>query len=154
MKIDDIPDAHRQEENNNIIWCTYRSSCISTVYLLFPHQLKLSYVIDDAHLSEVDLQGTWSNMTCPQCGSQLEGIVIDPDDPQMIDEAWRFAYYCRQEDIFWVCNFPGGISSPRWYGPFNAYWKSTNPVAISIVIISGVALVLLAIRDKGLMKGY
>ena len=26
LKIDDVPDAHRQEENG-IVWHTYRSSC-------------------------------------------------------------------------------------------------------------------------------
>jgi len=119
---------------------------ISTAYLLFPPQLKLFYVIDDAHLSEVEPQGTWSNLTCPLCGSQVEEIVIDPSGK--LGDPWRYAYYCRQENVFWVWDFPGGMSSPRWYGPFNAYWKLTNAVAFGIVVISGVALFLLVIRDK------
>ena len=82
---------------------------ISTAYLLLPPQLKLFYVLDDAHLAEAEPQGTFSNMTCPQCGSQLESIVIDPQDPQAIDEPWRTAVYCTQEDIFWVEDMPG------WY---------------------------------------
>lgn len=127
---------------------------VSMAYLLLPPRLKLSYVIDEAHLAKTEPQGTWSNMTCPQCGSQLEEIVIIPADPQIMDKPWRVACYCRQEDIFWVYDFPGGISYSRWYGPFDAHLRLTNAVAISIVIISGVALVLLAIRDRGLMKRY
>ena len=126
---------------------------ISALYLLLPPQLKLSYVIDDAHLAEASPQGTWSNMTCPQCMSQLERIVLDPPDPLMTDEPWRYAYYCRQEDIFWVADMPG-MYFAGWYGPFKANLRLTNTVAVCLVIISGVALVLLAIRDKGLMKRY
>jgi len=122
---------------------------ISAAYLLFPPQLKLSYVIDDAHVAHAEPQGTWDGMICPQCGSRLERIVIYSDDPQMEDEALRFAYYCRHEDVFWVWNFPGGISSSSWYGPFDAYWKLTNTVATGIVIFSCVALVLLVVRSKG-----
>ncbi len=125
---------------------------ISTVYLLLPSQLKLSYVLDDVYLAETEPQGTWSNLTCPQCGSQLEEIGIRPS--HKVDEAWRYVYYCRQEDIFWVWDFPGGIGSPSWYGPFNAHWKLTNAVAFTIVIICGVAIVLLAIRDRSLMKRH
>lgn len=125
----------------------------STVYLLLPPQTKLSYVLDDAHLAEAEPQGTWSNMTCPQCGSKLERIVIDPADPQIMDEPWRYAAYCRQEDIFWVAEMPGFYFA-GWYGPFNAHWKLTNAVAFTIVIICGVAIVLLVIRDRGLMKRY
>lgn len=122
---------------------------VSAAYLLLPNQLKLSYVIDDAHLSEVEPQGTWANMTCPQCGSKLEEIVIG-----IYIDAGSFAYYCREEDIFWVCFSSTNFNVTRWYGPFNAYWKLTNAVAISGVIISGVALVLLAIKDKDLIRGY
>jgi len=125
---------------------------ISTAYLLLPPQLKLSYVVDDAHLAEVEPQGTWSNMTCPQCGSQLERIVIDPDS-QMPDDAWRYAYYCRREDIFWIADCPGFYFA-GWYGPFDAHLRLTNTVAIGLVIVSGVALILLAIREKVLVKTY
>jgi len=125
----------------------------SAFYLLLPPQLKLSYVLDAAHLAEKDPEGTWGNMTCPQCGSELERIILDPDDPQMQDEPWRFAYYCRQEDIFWVADMPGWYFA-GWYGPFNAFWKIRNTTAISIIIISGVGLVLVAIMDRGLMKRY
>lgn len=125
---------------------------ISTAYLLLPPQLKLSYVLDDAHLAEVEPQGTWRNMTCPQCESQLEEIVmLRSDTPiQKLDSPWRYACYCRYEDIFWVFDFPGGVSFPRWYGPFNAYWKLTNIVASSLVTISCVALVLLVTKEKRL----
>jgi len=127
---------------------------ISTAYLLLPPQLKLSYVVDGTHLAEAEPQGTWSNMTCPQCGSQLERIVIDPDDPQMIDDAWRYAAYCRQEDLFWVADMPGFYFA-GWYGPFDAHlFGLKNTVAMYIVVISGVSLILLAIRDKGLMKRF
>jgi len=125
---------------------------ISTVYLLLPPQLKLSYVLDDIHLAETEPQGTWSNLTCPQCGSQLEEIGIKPS--HKVDAAWRYAYYCRQEDVFWVFDFLGGIGYARWYGPFNAHWKLTNTVAFTIVVISGVAIVVLTIRDRGLVKRY
>ena len=125
---------------------------ISTAYLLLPPQLKLFYVLDDAHLAEAKPQGIGSNMTCPQCGSQLERIVIDPSDPRMADEPWRYAYYCREEDVFWVADMPG-LYFAGWYGPFDAHlFGLRNTVAMYLVIISGVALILLAIRDKGLMK--
>lgn len=120
---------------------------VSALYLLLPPRLKLFYNLDAAHLAEKDPSGTWGNMTCPQCGSQLEGIILDPDDPQMLDEPWRFAYYCRQEDIFWVADMPGWYFA-GWYGPFDAYWKTRNTAATSFLIISGIALVLVAIKDQ------
>jgi len=124
---------------------------ISTAYLSLPPQLKLFYFLDEAHLAEVEPNGTWLNLTCPVCGSRLEGIVIDPSDK--VDGASRYVYYCANEDAFWVWYFPGGMGYARWYGPFSAYWKLTNAVATGTVIISCVALVLLAVRDKNLEKG-
>jgi len=124
---------------------------IAIAFLLFPAQLKLFYVLDEVHRARVEPTGTWVNMTCPECGRQLERIVIDPDNPLMADDAWRYAYYCGQEDIFWVADCAGWYFV-GWYGPFNAFWKLTNTTAISIVIISGVTLVLLGVSHKGSMK--
>jgi len=123
----------------------------SIACLLFPSKLKISYAIDGVHLAEAEPQGTWENMICPQCGSRLERIVIDPDDPQIEDDAWRFACYCRHEDIFWVSDFPGGISPPKWHGPFDAHWRLTNVFATAILIISGVALVFSAMKGSKIM---
>jgi len=89
-------------------------------------------------------------MTCPQCKSPLEKIVIYTSEHT--DAAWRFAFYCRQDDIFWVYDFPGGISESRWYGPFNAYWKITNATDIGIIIISCLIIVVMVNRDKRYMK--
>jgi len=119
---------------------------ISMSYLILPSQLKLFYVIDDAHRAEAEPQGTWPNMTCPQCGSQLEQIVIVPPKPQTVDTPWRYAYYCRHEEEFWVADMPG-LYFAGWYGPFDAHWRLTNTVATSILIISGATLVLLAIKQ-------
>jgi hypothetical protein len=123
---------------------------LSMVYVLLPARLKLFYVIDDTYIAKVGPQGTLVNMTCPLCKSQLEEIVIYTS--QHIDGGWRYAFYCRQEDIFWVYDFAGGISYPTWYGPFSAYWKITDTAAISIAIISSVILVLMVTRDKGRPK--
>jgi hypothetical protein len=123
---------------------------LSTVYLLLPSQLKLSYIIDNTHIAKIEPQGTWLNMTCPQCKSKLEKIGIYTSEDT--DAAWRVAFYCRQDDIFWVYDFPGGISESRWYGPFSAYWKITDTAAIGIIIISSVIIVLMVTRDKGYMK--
>jgi len=122
-------------------------SVISIAFLILPTHLKLYYVLDRAHQAKVKPKGTWLNMTCPQCGRQLEQIVINPDNPLTADEAWRYAYYCRQEGIFWVADCPGWYFA-GWYGPFNSYWKLANTVAIIIVILSGAAFVLSVIRDK------
>jgi hypothetical protein len=124
----------------------------SIVYLILPPQLKLSYLIGYPHLAKAEPQGTWVNMTCPQCEFQLEGIVIYTS--QHIDAPWRVAFYCRHEDIFWIYDFPGGIGYARWYGPFKAYWKITSTAAISVTIISGVTIVSMIIRDKGSVKRY
>lgn len=86
----------------------------STTYLLFPPQLKLFYVINSDHLSEVEPHGTWLNMTCPQCGSQLKRVVLDPDNPQIMDDTWMFAYHCRKEEMFWIADTPG-FDFAEWY---------------------------------------
>jgi hypothetical protein len=72
---------------------------LSMVYPLLPSRLKLSYLIDNTHVAEKEPQGTWLNMTCPQCKSPLEKIVIY--NSEHTDAAWRFAFYCRRDDIFW-----------------------------------------------------
>jgi len=123
---------------------------LSTVYLLLPPQLKLSYIIDDTHIVKIEPKGTWLNITCPQCKSQMEKIVIYTSEHT--DAALRFAFYCRQDDIFWVYDFPGGISESRWYGPFNAYWKITNTTDVCIIIISSFIIVLMVIKDKSNIK--
>jgi len=125
---------------------------ISIIYLLLPSGLKLFYVLDTAYLAETEPQGTIRNMTCPQCGLQLERIVIDPSEPQIMDEPWRDAYYCVGEDIFWVADCPG-LFFAGWYGPFDAHFFGLrDTIAGGLVIISGVVLVVLAMRDRGLMK--
>lgn len=128
----------------------------SMAYLLSPPQLKLLYVLDYLHLSRVNPQSMLDGpgLVCPLCGSILDRIVIDPDDPRMIDEGWRFAYYCSNEDIFWVMDFPGGMALAQWYGPFNAYWKLTNAIATLIFAICCVIIFILAMRQSksALMK--
>lgn len=52
----------------------------------------------------------------PNTNELLIKIVIDPDDPNMMDEPWRYAYYSESEDIFWISDMPG--FSPQWYGPY------------------------------------
>jgi hypothetical protein len=117
----------------------------SVVYLVLPPQMKLYYVLDDVHLAKVWPSGTSSNMTCPVCMSKMRQIVIDPDKPLVRDAGWRYAFYCEQDDLFWIVNFPGGISFTQWYGPFNAHWKLANILTISTSIISGTSVVLLAL---------
>jgi len=120
---------------------------ISAVYLLLLPQQKLFYFIDDYHLARVEPKGTWSNMTCPLCGLQMEQIVIDSHDPQTADDPWRYAYYCEQEDLFWVADMPGWYFA-GWYGPYNAYWKLTNAIATFIVVVSSVSIIVLTMRTR------
>lgn len=61
-------------------------------------------------------QGAWQNMRSPHDNSELELIILDPDDPNVADESWRFAYYSKTEDIFWIADMPG--EKMTWYGPF------------------------------------
>jgi hypothetical protein len=60
--------------------------------------------------------GTWGDKRCPKCGEKLEHIVIDPDDPNMVDEPWRYGYYCQKHNEFWIADMPG--MTVNWYGPF------------------------------------
>lgn len=125
---------------------------LSTVYLLLPSGLKLSYVLDDAHLTDVIPQVTQSNITCPQCGSQLDSIALISAEKGVIDAAWRVAYFCGQEDVFWVADCPG-LYFAGWYGPFyGRLFELRNIIALSLLILSGAALILLVIGDKILMK--
>ena len=117
-----------------------------TVYVLLPFKLKLSYILDDAHLATELPEGTFANMICPNDGSELTQTAIIRYSSDVTDAPWRFAYYCGVEDIFWICNYPGGIGEARWYGPFNAYVKWTNLLAICGAAISGTALLLIALR--------
>jgi len=50
------------------------------------------------------------------------------------------------EDIFWIHDYPGGIGEARWYGPFKGHLKWTNSLTICGATISGIALVLIALR--------
>lgn len=121
---------------------------LSLAYLLLPVQSRLFYALDDVHHARVEPQGNWSDMVCPLCGMKLERIVIDPAEPQVVDEPWRYAYYCQRDDLFWVASYPGGISSLVWYGPFNAYWRLTNAIAISISVICSVSIIVTIARRK------
>jgi hypothetical protein len=123
---------------------------VSAVYLVSPPQLKLFYVLDYLHLSRVDPQSIMDgpSLVCPLCGSILDRIVIGPDDPRMADEGWRCAYYCSHEDLFWVFYFPSGMALAQWYGPFNAYWKLTNAIAMLVFAICCVTIFLLAMRKS------
>lgn len=117
-----------------------------TVYVLLPFKLKLSYILDDAHLATELPKGTFARMICPNDGSELTQTVIIHSFSDVRDAAWRVVYYCGVEDIFWICNYPGGIGEARWYGPFNAYLRWTNLSAICSAALSGTALVLIALR--------
>lgn len=116
-----------------------------TVYVLLPIKLKLSYILDDAHLTTEQPEGTFGNMTCPHDGSELAQIVII-HYPDAVDAPWRSAYYCGAEDIFWIYDYRGGIGKASWYGPFKAYLRWTNSLTICGAAISGIALVITAFR--------
>ena len=115
-----------------------------TVYVLLPLKVKLYYTLDDAHLATEQPKGTFANMTCPYDDSQLTEIVIINYSPNVVDAAWRSAFYCVTEDIFWIHDYPGGISQASWYGPFKGHLKWTNSLAICGAAISGMALLLIA----------
>ncbi len=94
---------------------------IAIVYFLIPKSIICTnYVLDEEHLITDESkrpQGTWRDMKSPNDGSKLEQIIIDPDDPNIMDEPWRYAYYSKTENIFWVADMPG-MSFGGWYGPF------------------------------------
>lgn len=138
------------KKRKTVVYVTLISFLVaSAVYLVSPPQLKLFYVLDYLHLSRVNPQSARPpNLVCPLCGSTLDRIVIDPEDPRMADEGWQYAYYCSREDLFWVLYFPGGMSSAQWYGPFNAYWKLTNAIAMLVFAICCVTIFLLAVRKS------
>lgn len=93
---------------------------ITGVYLLTPKNIVCTnYVLDEAHKITDESkrpQGTWGDMKSPNDGSKLEQIIIDPDDPNAMDEPWRYAYYSKTENIFWIADMPW--MSVTWYGPF------------------------------------
>lgn len=117
-----------------------------TVYVLLPLKLKLYYILDNAHLATEHPEGTFGGMTCPHDDSELTQIVLINYRPDVKDAAWRFAFYCVTEDIFWICDYPGGIGEASWYGPFKAHLRWTNLLAICGATISGTALVLIVFR--------
>ena len=54
-------------------------------------------------------------------GNPLSKVVLDEDDPNILDESWRYAYYaCFQgEHSGWIYDYPGGdVQRPTLYGPF------------------------------------
>lgn len=78
-----------------------------------------NFVLDEAHEiqdQEKIPQGSWGAMHSPNDNSQLEKIIIDPDNPQIMDEPWMYAYYSPSEEIFWIAQM-GGFEV-KWYGPF------------------------------------
>jgi hypothetical protein len=78
-----------------------------------------NYALDESHKISDDAKkphGTWGNMNSPDNNSELEQIVIDPDDPNMMDEPWRVAYYSKTENVFWIADMPG--FEVNWYGPY------------------------------------
>ncbi|MBU1075033.1 hypothetical protein KJ705_03055 [Patescibacteria group bacterium] len=78
------------------------------------------YTLDDStKITDTALKpmGTWSDMRSPNNDSYVvKKIVIDPDDPDMQDEPWRFAMHSEEENLFWIADMPG--FSLAWYGPF------------------------------------
>jgi len=74
---------------------------VCMVYLLLPPLLKLSYVLDDAHLASIHPEGVFPSFTCPLDGSELRQMVII--SRSVLNVAWeRSAFYCEVEDIFWI----------------------------------------------------
>ena len=55
-------------------------------------------------------------------GNNLTRMVLDEDDPNIMDEPWKFAFYvCTEEEHqAWILYYSGGGSSePKLYGPFD-----------------------------------
>lgn len=54
-------------------------------------------------------------------GNNLTKIIIDEDDPNIMDESWKFAYYVCNEDEYsgWIYYYSGGDKAkPTLYGPY------------------------------------
>ena len=87
-----------------------------------PNSSCSNYAIDEQYKitdSTEKPEGSWENMRSPIDDSPLEMIIIDPDEPEIDDESWRFAYYSEEENIFWVADMPGFTKD--WYGAFEGY---------------------------------
>lgn len=54
-------------------------------------------------------------------GNNLTEMVLDSDDPNIMDEPWKMAYYvCTEnEHSGWIYEYTGGGPSPaKLYGPY------------------------------------
>ncbi|MCX6818078.1 MAG: hypothetical protein NTU57_04440 [Candidatus Aenigmarchaeota archaeon] len=95
---------------------------ICGVYFLIPKNIICTnFVLDDAHKiidSSKTPQG-WGdqNPRSPNDNSTLTKIILDSDDPNIMDEPWRYAFYSGNENIFWIVDMPGELLG-GWYGPF------------------------------------
>ena len=82
----------------------------------------VNYVLDEAHLLFNREKVPYNDngvLKSPWDGSELERIIIDPDDPEIQDEPWRHAYYSEAEDTFWIAEMPGEFL--QWFGPYSGH---------------------------------
>lgn len=109
------------------------------VYLLLPPLLKLSYVLDDAHLASIHPVGVFPSFTCPQDGSKLRQISII--SRSVLNVAWeKSAFYCEVEDIFWIYEVRGEDPEINFWGPFEGNLRTPNLLASSLMVLTGIAL--------------
>jgi hypothetical protein len=118
-------------------------ACIG--YLVLPRSLKLVYVLDSAHAATTHPDGISANTTCPRDGSTLTRIVL-VDEEDGPDAAWRVAFVCETECVFWVFDCWGGVGKAAWYGPFDETWDETNGIAALVAALSGIALFVVLVR--------
>jgi hypothetical protein len=88
-------------------------------YMMSPAPLKLTQekIISDPILIESIVVKKISPL-----GNKLDKIWIDEDDPDIMDEPWRAAFYvCRPgEHSGWILDYSGGDKAkPTLYGPFS-----------------------------------
>ncbi|MBT6691597.1 hypothetical protein HOB10_04670 [Candidatus Parcubacteria bacterium] len=82
----------------------------------------VNYVLDETHAVFNRDQIPYKEdgkMKSPWDKSELELIVIDPDDPEIMDEPWRYAYYSKNDDTFWIAEMPGKFL--QWFGPYTGH---------------------------------
>jgi len=58
-------------------------------------------------------------MKSPYDDTKLELIVIEADDPDILDDPWRNAYYSKTDDTFWIAEMPGNFF--QWFGPYDGH---------------------------------
>ena len=106
-----------------IVVCLIIIAICLILHIKFTHRTVVELELtEDKLITNQTLIDLIVNKQISPLGNNLTKMILDEDDPEIMDEPWKYAYYVcnNNEHVGWIYYYAGGdLSKGGLYGPYS-----------------------------------